>query len=463
MILDLPLAEIQKLYKRGTVTPKDVVEEAYTNIEAVNTKLNALLAVRDKREVLKQLEGVDPTLPLYGIPYTLKDTYVTTEMPTTAGSRILDNFVSPYDATVHRKLREAGAILIGKANLDAWGHGSSTENNDYGVGKNPWDVTRVVGGSSGGPAAAVATRMGAFAIGEDTGGSIRNPSAWNNVSGLKVTYGRVSRYGSIAYASSLDTVGPMAKSVADLALLLGLMAGADRYDATSSPEPVPDYSRLLGNQSKLKIGIIPELLGQGLDTEIKKTLDQARNVFTTLGHQIVELSLPLTKLALADYYIIAPAETSSNLARYDGVRYGRTRDLFTQETMRRVLVGTYILSSGYYDAYYRQALKVRTLLVEAFKTTFSHCDVLLLPVNPTMPPHLGELLSDPLANMMTDLYTTPISLVGSPALAIPAGFGQSGLPIGMQLVGPKWSESTLLALGNAYQQVTSWHKRSPSL
>jgi len=463
MILDHSILELKSLVKNKELSPVDILEEAYDNIEASNSKLNTLISVRDKKAVLKDLHKLDPSLPLYGLPYTLKDTYVTTEMATTAGSRLLAGFVSPYDATVHTKLKQAGALLIGKANLDSWGHGASTENTDYGVGKNPWDKTRVVGGSSGGPAAAVATRMGVFSIGEDTGGSIRQPSSWNNVTGLKVTYGRVSRYGSIAYASSLDTVGPMGKSVEDLALVLGVMAGVDPYDATSSPEPVPGYAQLLTNKQKLRIGIAPELFGDGLDPEIKQAIVQAKAQLEDLGHTLVSISLPVAELALATYYIIAPSETSSNLARYDGVRYGGKRDLFTAETMRRIMIGTYNLSSGYSDAYYHQALKLRTILIDAFQKAFAKCDVILMPSSPTLPPKLGQLMSNPLANMMADLYTTPVSLIGAPSLALPAGFSKTGLPIGMQLVGEKWSEPTLLALGHEYQQVTSWHTRRPSL
>lgn len=464
MLLDSTLTILHAQLQAKEISPADLIAEAYENIETHQAATNTLISIRDKKDVIKEVAMLDPNLPLYGMPYTLKDTYVTKEIRTTAGSKILDTFISPYDATVHAKLKEAGAILVGKANLDSWGHGASNENTDYGMGHNPWDLTRVMGGSSGGPAASVALRMSAFSIGEDTGGSIRNPAAWNNVSGLKVTYGRVSRYGSIAYASSLDTVGPMAKSVEDLALILSHIAGIDKYDSSSSPSPVDDYvSQLKGKIKGLKIGIPKEMFGDGLDPVIKQAVLSASEELKKLGCELVSIPLPIAEMALATYYIIAPSETSSNLGRYDGIRYGSTRELFTQESMRRILIGTYDLSSGYYDAYYRKALKVRTLLIEQYEKALSQCDVILIPTNPTMPPKVGELMSDPLANMLADIYTTSVSLVGNPSLALPCGFSQEGLPIGLQLVGKKFAESQLLNLGYHYQQATAWHTQKPTI
>lgn len=464
MLLDKSLSDLLTGYRDKSINPVDVLNEAYGQIEKYSTKLNTLISVREKQEALKQLKALDPSLPLYGLPYVLKDSYVTTELPTTCASSVLGQFLSPYDATVHKKLKAAGAILIGKANQDAWGHGASTENSDYGMGKNPWDPTRVVGGSSGGPAAAVATRMCTFAIGEDTGGSIRNPAAWNNISGLRVTYGRVSRYGCVAYASSMDTVGPFGKTVADLAVILKVIAGPDVYDGTSVPYVVDDYSQELTKPlKKLKIGVASEMFGPGLDQEISLNTQDFASKLSALGHQLIDISLPVAEISDAAYYILAPSETSSNLSRYDGIRYGNTRELFTQESMRRIMVGTYELSSGYYDAYYRKALKIRTLLIKTFQKAFEQCDVILLPENPIMPPKLGDLISDPLANMLADLYNTPVSLIGSPSLIIPSGFHQNGLPIGVQLVGKKFSESLLLSLGHQYQQATNWHTRTPEL
>lgn len=464
MLLDKSLKELLSGYRDKSIDPVDVINEAYEQIDKYSTDLNTLISVRDKKEVLKQLESLDSSLPLYGLPYVLKDSYSTTEIHTTCASKILDSYLSPYDATVHKKLKDAGAILIGKANMDAWGHGASTENSDYGMGKNPWDPTRVVGGSSGGPAAAVSMRMCAFAIGEDTGGSIRNPAAWNNISGLRVTYGRVSRYGCIAYASSMDTVGPFGKTAKDLAVVLAVIAGKDKYDATTVDQAVPDYTKDISlSPKKLKIGLAPEMFGDGLDKEIADNTKAFAEKLKSLGHEIVDISLPIAEISVAAYYILAPSETSSNLSRYDGVRYGGSRDLFTQESMRRIMVGTYELSSGYYDAYYRKALKIRTLLIKTFQKAFDKCDVILLPENPIMPPKLGDLISDPLANMLADLYNTSVSLIGSPALVIPSGFHDNGLPIGVQLVAKKFEESLLLSLGHQYQEATDWHMRSPKL
>lgn len=464
MLLDKSLIELLAGYRDKSIDPAKVIDEAYAQINKHSASLNTLITIREKPEVLRYLKTLDPTLPLYGLPYVLKDSYVTTELRTTCASKILDNYLSPYDATVHKKLKEAGAILVGKGNQDAWGHGASTENSDYGMGKNPWDPTRVVGGSSGGPAAAVATRMCAFAIGEDTGGSIRNPAAWNNISSLRVTYGRVSRYGCVAYASSMDTVGPFGKTAQDLATILAVIAGPDKYDATSSSQEVPHYTKELSRPfNKLKIGIAPEMFSLGLDQEIAKNAKDFALKLASLGHELVDISLPVAEVSVAAYYILAPSETSSNLGRYDGIRYGDTRDLFTQESMRRIMVGTYELSSGYYDAFYRKALKIRTLLINTFQKAFDQCDVILLPENPIMPPKLGDLISDPLANMLADLYNTSVSLIGSPSLVIPSGFHRNGLPIGVQLVGKKFSESLLLALGHQYQQATDWHTREPQL
>ena len=464
MLLDRQITELLAGYRDGSIDPVLVIEEAYANIKAHSQNLNTLISVVDKEKALKELSLLDKNLPLYGIPYVLKDSYVTPEIRTTCASKLLDDYLSPYSATVHQKLKNAGAILLAKGNQDAWGHGASTENSDYGMGKNPYDPERVVGGSSGGPAAAVALRMCSFAIGEDTGGSIRNPAAWINILGLRVTYGRVSRYGCVAYASSMDTVGPFAKSAEDLAVVLGIIAGLDKYDATSSPEPVPDYAKAISTPlKKLKIGIADDMFGPGLDSEIAKNTRAFGSVLESMGCQLTSVSLPIAEVALAAYYIIAPSETSSNLARYDAVRYGGTRDLFSQETMRRIMIGSYDLSSGYYDAYYRKALKIRTILIETFKQAFKQCDVILMPENPIMPPKLGDLISDPLANMLADLYNTSVSLIGSPAIVVPSGFHANGLPIGVQLVGQKFEEATLLNLAHAYQAKTSWHLTKPAI
>ncbi|MEI6690915.1 MAG: Asp-tRNA(Asn)/Glu-tRNA(Gln) amidotransferase subunit GatA [bacterium] len=461
----MSIKDLAAKIKNKNITPAQLVEEAYTNIQRSEDQINSFITLRPKSDVLEELAKLKPSnSPLYGIPYVLKDAYATKGIQTTTASNILKGFVPTYSATVYKKLQAAGAILIGKCNQDAWGHGGSTENTDFGVTHNPWDISRVAGGSSGGPAAAIAANFCTFAIGEDTGGSIRNPAAWTNTTGLKVTYGRVSRYGAIAYASSFDTVGPMAKTAEDLAYILSTIAGVDPYDATTSPTPIDDYLAHLGNDLAGKtIGVPKELYGDGLDSEIKAAIMSAIEKYKEMGVKIIEISLPISEIGLAAYYLIAPSETSSNLARYDGIRFGQGRGEFTQETIRRIMIGTYALSAGYYDAYYRKAQKVRTLLVRAYEQALAGCDALIMPVNPTMPPQIGELISDPLSNLLADVYTTSINPVGVPSLALPAGFSKSGLPIGMQLVGKKFSESLLLNLGYQYQQVTDWHTRSPKL
>jgi aspartyl-tRNA(Asn)/glutamyl-tRNA(Gln) amidotransferase subunit A len=441
------------------------INSIYDNYARYGEELNAFISLRPKEKVIKEhAKVVSSGLPLAGVPYVLKDAYVTKDILTTSASNVLSDFIPPYSATVYQKMQAAGAVLLGKMNMDAWGHGGSTENTDYGPTKNPWDLSRVAGGSSGGPAAAIAAELTECAIGEDTGGSIRNPAAWTNTTGLKVTYGRVSRYGAIAYASSFDTVGPMARTASDCALILESIAGVDPYDATSSPQPVDNYTSHLSDSLKGKtIGIPTEMFGEGLDPEIRDVIKETKNVWENLGVKVIDISLPIADVGLAAYYLIGPSETSSNLARFDGIRYGNGRDNFTDETMRRIMIGTYALSSGYYDAYYRQAQKVRTLLIQAYEKALSQCDALLMPVNPIMPPKFGELMSDPITNFLADIYTTSINPVGVPSLAIPAGFSSGNLPIGMQLVGHKFSESMLLNFGHQYQQKTDWHTRKPTL
>lgn len=462
-MLDKSLRELQSLLREKKISAADLVNETYDNIEKHNAAVNAYIAVKPREEALEEVRSL-PDGVLYGIPFSMKDAYLTRGLKTTAASKVLGDYMPQYDATVYTKLKKAGAICVGKANMDAWGHGASTENNDFGPTHNPWDTTRVAGGSSGGSAAAIASGLCQFSIGEDTGGSIRNPAAWCNVTGLKVTYGRVSRYGAIAYASSFDTVGPMAQSVEDIAYLLEIMAGIDVYDATSSPSPVDDYTEEMKKPLKgLTVGIPTEMLSASLDPEIKSAIEKAGREFSHLGAEVIDVSLPIAEIALAAYYLIGPSEISSNLARYDGHRYGSTRDLFTLETMRRILIGTYALSAGYYDAYYRKAQKVRTLLIRKYEEAFKMCDVLLMPVNPTHAPKFGELVSDPIANMMADIYTTSVNQVGVPSLALPVGFSENNLPIGMQLVGKRFDEKTIIRLGYQYQQVTDWHTRKPEL
>ncbi|MBI3559236.1 Asp-tRNA(Asn)/Glu-tRNA(Gln) amidotransferase subunit GatA [Candidatus Gottesmanbacteria bacterium] len=420
-----------------------------TKIELVAAKTNAFITVVPK--IQNKNKG-----PLSGKTFVLKDSYVTRGIKTTAASKVLEDYIPQYDATIYKKLLDAGAILVGKMNMDAWGHGGTSENTDFGVVKNPWDLERVAGGSGGGPAVAVATDCVDFAISEDTGGSIRNPAAWCGITGLKVTYGRVSRYGCIAYASSFDTVGPTAKTAEECAAVLQVIAGKDPYDATSSPEPVPNYLKNLNNPlNKLTAGIPKEFFVE--------YLDKAREDMEKLGIIFKEISMPLLDYSIPAYYIIGPSETSSNLARYDGIRFGNNRENFTPETKRRIMIGTYALSAGYYDAYYKKAEQIRTLLIKEYAKAFENCDVILMPVNPTPPTKIGELINDPVQNLLADIFTTSQNLVGIPALALPCGFTKDNLPIGMQLVGKIFSEDLLLQIGHQYQQITDWHKYKPKL
>lgn len=467
MLLDLTISELSKGLKSGKFTSVDLVKECYGNIEKLNPTINAFTTLLDKKKVMeaayeKDKNRLNANSPLYGIPFVIKDSYNTKGVQTTAASNVLKNYIPPYSSTVYKKVIDAGAILIGKTNMDAWGHGASSENTDFGPVTNPWDKTRVAGGSSGGNAAAIAARMAVFGIGEDTGGSIRCPSAWCNTTGMKVTYGRVSRYGCISYVSSFDTMGPMAKTIEDCALILKIIAGHDPYDATSSILDVPDYSGNLNNSLKgITLGIPEEFFGEGLDPEIKKSVLDAGEVYKKLGIKVKDISMPLLKFGVAVYYLIGTSETSSNLARYDGIRYGQGRSKFTKETMRRIMLGTYALSAGYYDAYYKKAQQGRTLFIREYHKALSECDAILMPVMPMAATKLGELINDPIKNMLADIYTcqTP---TGLPSLALPCGFTKNNLPIGMQILGRMFSEELLFQIGNAYQQITDWHTRKPN-
>ncbi len=468
-LLNKSITELAKLLRDKQISVTDLTKEALAQVKKYDPTLKSFITIRNEKNILTEAKQKDKDLnsnrsALYGIPFSLKDAYVTKNIRTTAGSRVLDSFIPPYSATVYKKLQNAGAILIGKNNQDAWGHGGSNENTDYEFAKNPWDTTRSPGGSSGGSAVAVATQMVSFAIGEDTGGSIRNPANWCNISGLKVTYGRVSRYGAIAYASSLDTVGPMAKTVEDLALILNDIAGQDPLDASSSTHPVDDYKKLLHHTLKNKVvGIPKEFLAKGINEEVKNTVLKTAKTLEDLGVKTVEVSIPFLKHAISIYYMIGTSETSSNLARLDGVRYGTDRSNFTPETARRIILGTYALSAGYTDELYKNAQKARTILIQEYNQAFQKCDVLLGPVSPILPAKIGQLIDNPLENMLADLFTTTINIVGVPSLAIPAGFSKNNLPIGVQLIGQKFHESELLNIGYQYQQVTNWHTKVPTI
>jgi len=443
------ISQIRDLIKRKKISPKEVYSFFLKRIKKYNPKINAFLTVVEKPQIDKKKE----TQPLFGIPFSMKDTYLTKGIRTTAGSKVLENYLPQYNATVYQRLKDTGAVLIGKTNCDAWGHGSSTENSDFGVVKNPWNDDYVAGGSSGGSAAGVAAGMTLFDIGEDTGGSIRLPASFCSVVGLKVTYGRVSRYGCIAFASSLDTVGPITRSVEDCALVMEVIAGRDPFDATTGTDRPPQYSQLLGKNVKgMTLGTAKEYFVKEVDQEVKESLEESIKVFKKLGIKIKEVSLPMTQYSIPVYYLIAPSETSANLARYDGIRYGGKRSLFGAEAKRRVILGTYTLSAGYYDDYYLKATKVRTLIREEFENALKEVDAILAPVSPTPPFRIGEKANNPLEMYLADIFTVPVNLAGIPSLAIPSGFSKKGLPIGMQIIGRHFDEATILNLGYQYEK-----------
>ncbi len=464
MLLDLSIKELAEGLKAKKFSSEEIVKECYENIERFNPTINAFITLLEKEKVLNAAREKDKNRTsnssiLYGLPYVMKDSYNAKGIRTTAASNVLKDYIPPYSATVFQKMEDSGAILIGKTNMDAWGHGASSENTDFGPVKNPWDQSRVAGGSSGGNAAAIISRMAVFGIGEDTGGSIRNPSGWCNTTGLKVTYGRVSRYGVIAYVSSFDTMGPMAKTVEDCSHILQVIAGHDPHDATSSPKEVPDYDKDLKTPlDGLVLGMPKECFGEGLDPEIKKLIENAAKEYEKLGVKIKEISMPMLDFGVPVYYLIGTSETSTNLARYDGIRFGQGRENFTKETMRRIMLGTYALSAGYYDAYYKKAQQGRTLFIKEYQKALSECDAILMPVEPMVATKFGELINNPIQNMLADIYTcqTP---VGVPSLATPCGFTKEKLPVGMQLIGKMFDEPKLLQLGYAYQQVTNWHRK----
>ncbi len=468
--MDIKKLTIQKALE-GLRTKKftavDLVDACMANIEKYNEEYHVLLTVVDEAVLVKQAQAVDETdysLPLAGIPIVLKDLFSTDGIRTTAGSKVLEQYTPVYDATVVTTLKAAGAIIIGKANQDAWAHGSTGENSDYAPTSNAYSKIHVAGGSSSGSAVAVALGMCLAATGTDTGGSIRVPAAWNNLVGLKPTYGRVSRYGIIAMASSLDTIGHITKDVADSAYVLSITSGRDPYDATTGEQKLGVWSPSKTLKG-VRIGVSKEYLTvgnkatKGVDPKLEEVTEQARKKLEGLGAQIVDVSLPHTQAALETYYVIVPSEISSNLARYDGVRYGDGREAFGAEATRRMMIGTYALSSGYYDAYYKTASKVRTLVKQDFEKAFGVVDAIFAPVTPTPPFTIGEKLDDPLALYLSDIYTVPVNLAGVPAIALRGGFVR-GLPVGIQLIGPQWSEENLFAIGNAYEQSIRTHHRS---
>lgn len=484
-LFELTVGEASDLLASGKLSSRELTSSVLARIDAVEDRVRAYLTVTPER-ALAQADAIDArrvageTLPpLAGIPVALKDNMCTTGVKTTAGSKILHNFIPPYDATAVARLREAGAVIVGKANLDEFAMGSSTENSGYHTSANPWDLERIPGGSSGGSAAAVTAGEALIALGSDTGGSIRQPASLCGIVGMKPTYGRISRYGLIAYASSLDQIGPLSRDVRDCALMLNAICGHDPLDSTSTDVAVPDFTSALKFEhgvKGLRLGIPKEYFGAGVAPEIAVVVQKAIDQLVSLGATVGECSLPYTDYCLAAYYIIAPAECSSNLARFDGVKYGlrskelaghiglteKTRDEgFGAEVKQRIMIGTYALSAGYYDAYYKRAQQVRTLIRQDFDRAFETFDAIVTPTSPVVAPHIGEK-SDPLAMKLLDICTLPVNMAGLPGISLPCGFVDN-LPVGLQLIGKAYDEETLLRVAYAYEQSTDWHTRRATL
>ncbi len=478
----LTIHELRDMLRRKEVSAVEVTEAFLKRIETIDPGLKSYILTMPEHalEDAKAFDsgrGTDPEAPLAGIPLAIKDVLCTKGIRTTCGSRMLANFIPPYNATVVKLLHAAGAVFLGKTNMDEFAMGSSTENSAFGPTRNPWDLERVPGGSSGGSAAATAADLCAGSIGTDTGGSIRQPASFCGVVGLKPTYGRVSRFGLVAFASSLDQIGPIAKDVEDAAILLQAIAGYDSRDSTSVDKPVPDYSAaLLKPMRGLRLGIPKEYFVEGMDPDVAAAVQQAIRTCEGLGAQIVEISLPHTRYAISVYYIIAPAEASSNLARYDGVKYGyRTEEpedltqLYSQtrskgfgpEVKRRIMLGTYVLSAGYYDAYYRKASQVRTLIRQDFLDAFERCDAIVTPVAPIPAFKIGEKTDDPMQMYLSDAFTLPASLAGVPGISVPCGYSAQGLPIGIQILGPHFREDVILGVAHQFEQATIGGRRKP--
>ncbi len=495
----LTIKEASEKLASGEITSVELTASIFDRIKEIEPKVGAYITLCEEKALEmavasdKRRNAGRTLSEIDGIPIAVKDLFLTKGVKTTAASKILDDYIPVYESTVTKNLWEAGAVLVGKANLDQFAMGSSTETSAYNTSKdfnsttrNPWDLERIPGGSSGGSAAAVAADMCLAALGTDTGGSIRQPASLCSVTGLKPTYGRVSRNGIIAMASSLDQAGPMTKTVEDAAILLKYMSGSDKYDSTSSTKEIPDYSKSLKTDiAGLKIGVPKEFFGDGLNPEVGKIIEAAIEEYRKMGAEIVEVSLPMVKYALAVYYIIMPAEVSSNLAKFDGIRYGHSTikkqdarnnsqtlsQVYTQsrakgfgsEAKRRIMLGSYVLSAGYFDAYYKKALKVRTLIKKEFDQVFEKVDLLATPVSPVPAFKFGEKTADPLAMYLSDIMTVPINPAGVPAMSIPAGFTEDNLPVGLQLIGPMWGEQAILDAGHAFQMSTDHHLKKPEL
>jgi aspartyl-tRNA(Asn)/glutamyl-tRNA(Gln) amidotransferase subunit A len=480
----LSISEASERLRRRELSSRELTQALLDRIAAVDPQVRAYLAVTAER-ALELADAADAHIaagnvtPLTGVPLAIKDVLVTRGVPTTCGSRMLEGYVSPYDATVVARLLHAGAVVLGKTNMDEFAMGSSTENSAYVVTRNPWDLDRVPGGSSGGSAAAVAAGEATYALGSDTGGSIRQPAALCGVVGMKPTYGRVSRYGLVAFASSLDQVGPFTRTVRDTALVLNAICGHDPLDSTSAPIDVPDFTADLERGVRgMRIGVPREYLPDTLDSGVRERVNDALKTLESQGATIdIDVSLPSTEAALAVYYIIAPSEASANLARYDGVKYGysyregktmwenmeKTRGRgFGAEVKRRIIIGTYALSAGYYDAYYLKALKVRTVIRREFDAAFKRYDALVAPVTPTPAFKIGEKTADPYAMYLNDVFTLPVNIAGLPGISVPAGF-VDGLPVGLQVIGKPFDEATVLRLAYAYEQAHDWYTKRPPI
>ncbi len=483
-LYSLTIHELHELIRKREVTSKEATESVLKRMESVEEKVNSYITVT-KELAMEQAKQADENIKqgevstLMGIPLAIKDILCIKGVKTTCGSRILENFIAPYDATVIKKLKGKGAVFIGRTNMDEFAMGSSTETSYFGTTRNPWDLDCVPGGSSGGSAAAVSADECIGALGSDTGGSIRQPAACCGMVGLKPTYGRVSRFGLIAFASSLDQVGPMTKDVKDAAILMNEICGYDPLDSTSVNIEVPDYTQVLGKEVKgMSVGIPKEYFAVGMDKEVAQTVKDAIKALEGLGMEIKEVSLPHTEYAVAVYYLVAPAEASSNLARYDGVKYGhRTNEDtglldmyklsrsegFGTEVKRRIMLGTYALSAGYYDAYYKKASQVRTLIRNDFEKVFRECDIIVTPTTPTPAFKIGEKVNDPLKMYLSDILTIPANLAGIAGISLPCGFSREGLPIGLQMLANSFQEEKLLQISYAYEQHTKWHIKKPML
>ena len=482
--MNYTLKQLSDALAAGQMSSRELTRDYLARIDALNPQLNAFITV-DHDGALAAADAADAARAagqasaLTGVPFAHKDVFVTEGLLTTCGSKMLGNFVGPYDAHVVSQCRQAGLVMLGKTNMDEFAMGSSNENSAFGAVKNPWDVKAIPGGSSGGSAAAVAAGLVPAATGTDTGGSIRQPASHCGITGIKPTYGTVSRYGMVAYASSLDQGGPMARTAEDCALLLNVMAGFDARDSTCLDRAKEDYTRSLNHPvAGLTIGLPKEFFAAGLSADVARVIDAAVAQFKALGAKIVEVSLPKTELSIPAYYVIAPAEASSNLSRYDGARYGHRaaqyKDLtdmyersraegFGAEVKRRILVGTYVLSHGYYDAYYIQAQKIRRLIAEDFQAAFQQCDFILGPVAPTAAFNLGEKSDDPVQMYLSDIYTLAVNLAGLPGMSLPAGFADNGRPVGVQLIGNYFSEAAMLGAAHQFQLATDCHARTPAL